>query len=254
MNEIGTGESYSNTPKKSGERRRNEMNKKEFLDKYKGKAVHCPTEDLANEFLGLAFSFGIEWLSGSKENNKWHLYTIETCYIIGIYNKLTFGDVDYLKSENYEIIEFKKEKTMTVKNILLYVFISILATLSMVTCILLVTARQANKNTLEYWCTQELIAEHDPHYNIVGCIVQSTTARNQTWYLSETMKEFNETYSQEMDTPVNVALMEITVLYIDNDWQTVYKRDYLCCVAYQSYAKSLYQEDIVEINFKMIDN
>ena len=41
-----------------GERK---MNKKEFLDKYKGKAVHCPTEDLANEFLGLAFSFGIEW-------------------------------------------------------------------------------------------------------------------------------------------------------------------------------------------------
>lgn len=146
---------------------------------------------------------------------------------------------------------------MKVKNILIYVIISILATVLIVTCILLITARQAreaNKNTLEYWCTQELIAEHDQHYNIVGCIVQSTTARNQTWYLSDTMKEFNETYSQEMDFPVNVALMEITVLYIDTDLQTVYKRDYLCCVVYQSYAGSLYQEDIVEIDFEMIDN
>lgn len=94
------------------------MNKKEFLDKYKGKAVHCPTEDLANEFLGLAFSFGIEWFSGGKKNNKWDWYTIETCYIIGIDNKLTFSDVDYFKSENYEIIEFKKEKTMKFKDIL----------------------------------------------------------------------------------------------------------------------------------------
>ena len=142
---------------------------------------------------------------------------------------------------------------MKVKNVLLYVIISILATLSIVTCILLVTARQANKNTLEYWCTQELIAAHDPHYNIVGCIVQSTTAKNQTWYLSDTMEEFNETYSQEMDTPVNVALMVITVLYIDTYWQTVYKEDFLCYVVYKSYAESLYQEDIVEIYFEMIE-
>ena len=145
---------------------------------------------------------------------------------------------------------------MKVKNISIYVIISILAIVLIVTCILLIAARKAKENTLEYWCTEALIAEHDQHYNIVGCIVQSTTAKNQTWYLSDTMEEFNETYSQEMDTPVNVALMEITVLYIDTDWQTVYKRDYLCCVVYQSYAyaDSLYQEDIVEIDFEMIDN
>jgi len=94
------------------------MNKKEFLDKYKGKAVHCPTEDLANEFLELAFSFGIEWVSGGKKNNKWDWYTVETCYIIEIDNKLTFSDVDYFKSENIEIIEFKKEKTMKFKDLL----------------------------------------------------------------------------------------------------------------------------------------
>ena len=45
------------------------MNKKEFLDKYKGKAVHCPTEDLANEFLGLAFSFGIRFWDRCEKNN-----------------------------------------------------------------------------------------------------------------------------------------------------------------------------------------
>ena len=94
------------------------MNKKEFLEKYKGKAVHCPTEDLANEFLGLAFSFGIEWCCGGKENNKWDCYKKETCYIIGIDNKLTYCDVDYFKSENIEIIEFKKENKMKFKDIL----------------------------------------------------------------------------------------------------------------------------------------
>ena len=94
------------------------MNKKEFLDKYKGKAVHCPTEDLANEFLGLAFSFGIRFWDGVEKSNRWHWNNEKTCYIIGIDNKLTFGDVDYFKSKNYEIIEFKKEKTMKFKDIL----------------------------------------------------------------------------------------------------------------------------------------
>lgn len=94
------------------------MNKKEFLDKYKGKAVHCPTEDLANEFLGLAFSFGIEWCCGGTTRNNWHVYKKETCYIIGKDNKLTYSYVDYFKSENIEIIEFKKEKTMKYKDLL----------------------------------------------------------------------------------------------------------------------------------------
>ena len=65
------------------------MNKKEFLDKYKGKAVHCPTEDLANEFLGLAFSFGIKWRGGRTTRNLWFTYKKETCYNIGVDNKLT---------------------------------------------------------------------------------------------------------------------------------------------------------------------
>ncbi|MCK9577612.1 MAG: hypothetical protein M0R51_17030 [Clostridia bacterium] len=96
------------------------MNKKEFLDKYKCKAVHCPTEELANEFLKLAYDFGINWMSGDKatEFNSWYMHKQKTCYIIGIDNKLTFSDVDYFKSENIEIIEFGKEKTMKYKDLL----------------------------------------------------------------------------------------------------------------------------------------
>ena len=85
------------------------MNKKEFLDKYKCKAVHCPTEELANEFLKLAYDFGINWMSGDKatEFNFWYMHKQKTCYIID--TELGYADIDYWQSENIEIIEFKKE-------------------------------------------------------------------------------------------------------------------------------------------------
>lgn len=97
------------------------MNKKEFLDKYKGKAVHCPTEDLANEFLELCDKFEIKWWCvGNKatEYSYWNRHTEETCYRIDYDNTLIYDIIYYYKSENIEIIEFKKEKTMKFKDIL----------------------------------------------------------------------------------------------------------------------------------------
>lgn len=96
------------------------MNKEEFLDRYKEKAVHCPTEELANEFLELCDKFGVKWLGEDKTTkyNNWRDYKKNTCYKISNYYALRYASIDYFKEENIEIIEFKKEKTMKFKDLL----------------------------------------------------------------------------------------------------------------------------------------
>jgi len=64
------------------------INKQEFDEKYIGKnlVVHCKTEELANELLKLANSFG--YLNRDWKNNMYNIYGSETCYRIlsGMYS------------------------------------------------------------------------------------------------------------------------------------------------------------------------
>ena len=60
------------------------MNKQEFDKLYVGekKVVHCPTEELANEFLKEAHRHGYKWQNGTSylEDNNWEFEKEETCY------------------------------------------------------------------------------------------------------------------------------------------------------------------------------
>ncbi|MDD4001096.1 MAG: hypothetical protein PHX62_09445 [Bacilli bacterium] len=88
------------------------MNKEEFIKKYENKAVHCDTEEKANEFLTLADSFGFKWWflgSSLLSHNNWKHYKEITCYFIK-YDEITFGCIQYEKQENYERIKFKSQK------------------------------------------------------------------------------------------------------------------------------------------------
>jgi hypothetical protein len=68
------------------------MNKQEFDEKYAGEniVVHCKTEELANELLKLANSFG--YTNRDWENNMYYVFESETCYIIlrGMYAPKNF--------------------------------------------------------------------------------------------------------------------------------------------------------------------
>lgn len=86
------------------------MTLKEFNDLYLGKAVHCETEELANEFLELADSFGYKWSAGDKLTirNKWKEYGKNTYYRLFPYDKkyVRFGNIEYTF---LKIIKFKGE-------------------------------------------------------------------------------------------------------------------------------------------------
>lgn len=86
------------------------MNKEDFDNKYVGKelSVRCKTEDLANEFLILADSFGYKWRNGCSYlfSNCWNIFEEYTCY--RIFNGL-FESLDFCESNCFNIIEFKGE-------------------------------------------------------------------------------------------------------------------------------------------------
>ena len=85
------------------------MNKMINLDEYVGKAIHCPTEELANEFLNLAHEQGFRWRVGDSliENNYWDKFKENTCYIL-LKNKIVnFGRIAYFETYAYEIFEFE---------------------------------------------------------------------------------------------------------------------------------------------------
>lgn len=98
------------------------MNKQEFDKKYKNKIVRCKTEELANEFLELADSFGFKWKSGDSlignniGNNSWNFYKDETCYFVRNDNKFEYSGINFYRCTtippyyNLEIIEFESLK------------------------------------------------------------------------------------------------------------------------------------------------
>ena len=86
------------------------MTIKEFNKLYLGKAVHCDTEEKANEFLALADSVGYGWGSGESliEKNEWERYEEETCYEV-TKSGIWFGSTNYFNLGTYRIIEYQPQ-------------------------------------------------------------------------------------------------------------------------------------------------
>lgn len=84
------------------------MTKEEFDKKYVkyDLSIHCPTKELAEEFLELADSFGYEWwCSGSYlSDDGWDEYREDTCY--DIYEGARWSLTDARKSD-CKILEFE---------------------------------------------------------------------------------------------------------------------------------------------------
>lgn len=90
------------------------MTREEFDRLYLGKAVHCDTEEKANEFLALADSVGYNWVNGKSliEENFWEEYKKETCYEVKN-GGFMYCDVDFYKN-NYQIIEYQRQSKFKV--------------------------------------------------------------------------------------------------------------------------------------------
>lgn len=85
------------------------MTLEKFNNLYLGKAVHCETEELANEFLELADSFGYEWKTGGNLTwcNEWKTHENNTYYRLYPDEKFVrFGNID---NTLLKIIKFKGE-------------------------------------------------------------------------------------------------------------------------------------------------
>ena len=84
------------------------MNREQFDKLYLGKAVHCDTEEKANEFLALADSVGYKWSSGTslREENCWELYKEETCYSVEE-GGFMFSHTSYFIRGIYRVIEYQ---------------------------------------------------------------------------------------------------------------------------------------------------
>lgn len=71
--------------------------------------VHCDTEEKANIFVNECKKQGCRWFG---ENNHWNINKENTCYIvthckpIKSYFRLYYGDLNYFKEDNYNIISF----------------------------------------------------------------------------------------------------------------------------------------------------
>lgn len=84
------------------------MNKEQFNKLYLGMPVHCPTEELAKEFLELAYSFGFFWVD-KYSSTRWSAYKKYTYYRLNDNGVITYGDIMALSA--FEIaIEFKSLK------------------------------------------------------------------------------------------------------------------------------------------------
>ena len=61
--------------------------------------VHCPTEELANKVLAIAYSLGYKWRSGDSYllMNNWNDYKSETCYLL---SDGTFDNTEYFIDSN----------------------------------------------------------------------------------------------------------------------------------------------------------
>ena len=92
------------------------MTKQQFDDLYLGKAVHCDTEEKANDFLKLAHGFGWKWRSGRSllEKNNYDYEQEETCYLVGR-DGFEYSAKSFYIEESYEVVEFKQEKENKMK-------------------------------------------------------------------------------------------------------------------------------------------
>lgn len=94
------------------------MTGREFEKMYVGRnlVVHCKTEELANEFLELADSFGYNWCDKKSyaNINEYKDYGKDTCY--NIYGG-SFCDKFYYRNIGYTIVEFQSiEKMYVISN------------------------------------------------------------------------------------------------------------------------------------------
>ena len=87
------------------------MTKQQFDDLYLGKAVHCDTEEKANEFLALAHSFGYKWCSGESllDFIYYYEYQKETAFLVDNVDGFEFSHKDYYIEGGYTIVKFGLE-------------------------------------------------------------------------------------------------------------------------------------------------
>jgi len=95
------------------------MTKEEFIKKYEGKAVHCDTEEKANEFLKLADSLGFKWNGGNSliEYNNWDWYKSTTCYILGFSGKEDLRNKINAELEKLNGPQFTEDEKVILRNI-----------------------------------------------------------------------------------------------------------------------------------------
>ena len=83
------------------------MTKQEFDSKYVGEktVVHCPTGELAKEFLDKVDEFGYKWYNGERYTCKCYYsdYKENTCY--NIFNG-SFAYKDFYLSEGFNVVDF----------------------------------------------------------------------------------------------------------------------------------------------------
>ena len=94
------------------------MNKMINLDEYVGKAVHCRTKELANEFLKLAHEQGWHWIMGESlvEKNYWNKYKECICYYLNRDKDITCRNIIFYRFHDKQIIEFEgREKNVSTK-------------------------------------------------------------------------------------------------------------------------------------------
>lgn len=78
----------------------------DFMNEDNNIAVHCKTEEEANDFCRKMAEHGMRWNDGNSyiEDNSWYVYEEITCYA----NDGTFSDKDFLEDVkyNYKILEW----------------------------------------------------------------------------------------------------------------------------------------------------
>jgi len=92
------------------------MIKQQFDASYLGKAVHCKTKELADEFLKLADSVGYTWPGGNRifandKDYRYEKYSHKTCFVVYNAGCIMFGPKEFYEQHGYEIIEFKSAKS-----------------------------------------------------------------------------------------------------------------------------------------------
>ena len=87
------------------------MTKFDFIEKYCNKYVWCKTEELANEFLELADSFGFTWNGDDclLDENRWNNYDIHTVYFVCNSYHIIVNSKDIVFYEK-SLIEFRSLK------------------------------------------------------------------------------------------------------------------------------------------------